>query len=258
MSNSVETDSSFLRQMGFADPRKFKFPVTILGAGSVGSAAALAVSKMGVKDITLIDYDVFEAHNISNQLCFEHEHIGIPKVEALANLIFKMAPSGVVVHPYQRKLVGTKLVDIRDGELVDAKSFFRGIVLNCPDDMDARKNAWELCKFNPKVPYVIDLRMAAQYLKIYIASTMQTRSIQDYEKTLHGNEDASQDPCGMRSIIYTSLIAGALAAKFVKSVQLGEPMPSEYEMDIHNGTTKQLVRGIPVASAEEHAQAYFG
>jgi hypothetical protein len=119
-------------------------------------------------------------------------------------------------------------------------------------------DAWTAAKFNPKVPYVIDVRMAAQFLKIYIVSTMKLKQINCYEESLYSNEEASEDPCGMRAIIYTSLVAGALVAKFTKNIQLGEPVPEEYEMDLHTGTILQVVKGRQVASREEHALAFVG
>lgn len=257
MSELIEKNSSFMRQMVFADPAKFRYAVTILGVGSVGSAAGIALGKMGIHECTLIDFDEFEAHNVSNQLCLEKEHLGKMKVNAIADLMIRMAPSGLKVIPIPGRLTGSQITTVENAKMKEAKGLFNGIVINCPDDMSARKDVWNLCKFNPRVPYVIDVRMAAQYLKISITSTMQLAQITRYEKSLHTNEEASEDPCGQRAIIYTSMVAGALVAKFVKNLQLGETVPEEYEMDLHTGTIQQVIKGKTVASREEHALAFI-
>lgn len=256
MSEQTDRNLAFMRQMGFADPAKFKHPVTILGAGSVGSAAGIGLGKMGIRQINLIDFDVFEEHNVSNQLCLEEKHLRMPKVEALGDLMLLMSPAGLKVNKFQRRLEGDQLIDLVGGGMISARPVFQGIVVNCPDDMKARKDVWNLCKFNPAVPYVIDVRMAKEYLKISVTSTMNMAQIARYEASLHTNEEASEDPCGMRAIIYTSMIAGALVAKLVKNLQLGESVPEEYDMDVHTGTVQQVIKGKTVASKEEHALAF--
>jgi hypothetical protein len=254
----IEQDQSFMRQLGIANPAKFKYEVTILGVGSVGSAAAIACGKMGVKGLTLIDFDIFEIHNVSNQLCLEQEHVGKEKVFAIKDLVIKMSPPGLKVTGVDLRLLGKTLVHpTEEGRNCPAKPLMKGVLINCPDDMIARKDAWNLAKFNPLIPYVIDVRMAAQMLKIYIANTMNMASIQRYEATLHSNEEASEAPCGERSIIYTSLVAGAMVSKFVKNIQLGDAIPDEWDMDLHNGTVEQSINGKSVASREEHALAFL-
>jgi hypothetical protein len=258
MPKLFENSSYFLRQLEIANPLKFRHSVTILGVGSVGSASALALGKMGLRKVTLIDFDVFEPHNVANQLCFESLHLGKPKVEGIAGLLKSMAPPGLEVETHQMKLEGSSLVSTSQPEKKkDARSVLKGILINCPDDMKARADAWEIAKLNPQIPYVIDVRMAAQFLKMYLVSTMDLRQAQRYEKSLHSNKEASEDPCGQRAIIYTTLVAGALVAKFVKSLQLGECVPEEFEMDLHQGTTLQLLKGRQVASREEYVTALF-
>ena len=59
----------FLRQLDIADPSKFKDkPVTVIGAGGIGAATAVALAKTGFENITVYDFDTLEEHNIPSQL----------------------------------------------------------------------------------------------------------------------------------------------------------------------------------------------
>ncbi len=59
----------------------------IIGLGATGSATALEIAKLGVKDITLYDYDQIEAHNICNQQLYGPSDIGHYKVVVAAQQI---------------------------------------------------------------------------------------------------------------------------------------------------------------------------
>lgn len=60
--------------------------VAILGCGGVGSWVALDMAMVGVKKVILVDFDTVEASNL-NRCLFKIKHVGLPKVEAVAELI---------------------------------------------------------------------------------------------------------------------------------------------------------------------------
>lgn len=249
-----ERTEKYLRQLDLANPMKFKFPVSILGVGAIGSAAAIAVAKLGCpKGITLVDFDRFERHNVSNQLCFEEKHIGRGKSEAIAELCRDMG-HGDKLNPVDGRLVGSK-VELTEGGTKPARSLFRGIVLNTPDSMVARKDLWEgSCLYNPEVNTVIDARMAGQYLQILTTKTMT--GFDHYTSNLITDEEATPEPCGARAIIYTSLMAGGLIAGLVKKAQLGEDLPREIRFDLATlELTQTLHNGEVVTNREDLALA---
>ena len=57
-------------------------PITIVGVGSIGSYATLALAKLGFTNILVIDDGIVEEENISPQL-YRLSDIGRPKVDAL-------------------------------------------------------------------------------------------------------------------------------------------------------------------------------
>lgn len=54
----------------------------VLGVGAVGSAFALALARLGVQAIWLVDYDVVECSNLNRQVLFGPDDVGAPKAEA--------------------------------------------------------------------------------------------------------------------------------------------------------------------------------
>jgi sulfur carrier protein ThiS adenylyltransferase len=65
--------------------------VGIAGCGGLGSTAALALARVGVGRLIIADHDVVEPSNLNRQQYFVYQ-IGLPKVEALKELIKKANP----------------------------------------------------------------------------------------------------------------------------------------------------------------------
>jgi sulfur carrier protein ThiS adenylyltransferase len=83
--------------------RKIKKSVVgIAGLGGLGSAIAIALARVGVGRLILVDFDVVEPSNLNRQQYFVHQ-IGMPKVEALQKNITLINPY-VKVQAYQEKI----------------------------------------------------------------------------------------------------------------------------------------------------------
>jgi len=288
--DAAQKAARFLRQSEIADPDKFKYAVSILGVGAIGSAIAIAVAKMGVpRGMSLVDYDLFEDHNVANQFCYEKEHLGEPKAKAIFELCRKMgysADSGIThgCDYHFAKLEGKELVPYeifhQNAEAVSIppslcsrpkkdnprdldknlrlREAFQGIIVSTPDSMQARKDLWTLCKYNPDTPYLIDVRVGGlgQYIVIYVTGTMLSGDIKRYEETLHTDEEANQDPCGARGVSYTSFVAGGFATNLIKKLQLGEEVPQKIQMDLSTfELTQVLANGEMVTNREALALA---
>jgi sulfur carrier protein ThiS adenylyltransferase len=79
-----------------------KSVVGIAGLGGLGSAIAIALARVGVGRLILVDFDVVEPSNLNRQQYFVHQ-IGMPKTEALRKNIVAINPH-VSVQTYQEKL----------------------------------------------------------------------------------------------------------------------------------------------------------
>jgi sulfur carrier protein ThiS adenylyltransferase len=76
--------------------------VGIAGLGGLGSATGIALARLGVGKLILVDFDVVEPSNLNRQQYFVYQ-IGIPKVEALRKNIAVINPY-VKVQTYHEKL----------------------------------------------------------------------------------------------------------------------------------------------------------
>lgn len=65
--------------------------VAICGCGGLGSTAAIALARIGVGHLHLIDFDVVDMTNLNRQQYFVW-HVGQPKVTALKSIIYNINP----------------------------------------------------------------------------------------------------------------------------------------------------------------------
>lgn len=65
---------------------------TIVGAGGLGNFTAISLSLLGVKKMTLIDFDEVETSNLHRQPLFSEEHVGEPKVEVAKKKLEELNP----------------------------------------------------------------------------------------------------------------------------------------------------------------------
>jgi sulfur carrier protein ThiS adenylyltransferase len=70
--------------------------VGIAGLGGLGSAIAIALARTGIGRLILVDFDVVEPSNLNRQQYFLR-HLGMPKTEALAELLHEINPYVKVV-----------------------------------------------------------------------------------------------------------------------------------------------------------------
>ncbi len=83
--------------------RKIKRSVVgIAGLGGLGSSVAVALARIGVGTLILVDFDVVEPSNLNRQQYFLHQ-IGMSKVEALRENLSRINPY-VQFHLYKEKL----------------------------------------------------------------------------------------------------------------------------------------------------------
>jgi molybdopterin-synthase adenylyltransferase len=93
-----------LREIGGPGQQKLKAAsVLVVGAGGIGSPAALYLAAAGVGRIGLLDMDEVALSNLQRQVLFESGEIGELKVEAGARRLSALNPN-VVVEPLNLRL----------------------------------------------------------------------------------------------------------------------------------------------------------
>jgi hypothetical protein len=181
---------SHIRQTDLFDPAQFRdTTVTIIGAGNIGSHTAIAVARMGLSRIAVVDYDTVEPHNLASQ-AYDLAHIGRKKVDALAEIIQAATGTEIVRYPvaYNAEIPVSDLTIIAVDSL-ETRRKIAGILAG-------------------KHTFIVDGRMGAGQVEIH------TGTPETYPATIPGSADP--DPCSGRYISYTSYVIAGLIANTIK------------------------------------------
>src|SRR5438309_8562426 len=89
-----------LPEVGGAGQRKLlDTSVLLLGAGGLGSPAAMYLAAAGVGRIGIIDFDDVDASNLQRQILHGTDDLGRPKVDSAADTLTALHPDVEPVKP---------------------------------------------------------------------------------------------------------------------------------------------------------------
>lgn len=176
--------------MELFDNEKFNTPVTIIGAGALGSWLALFLAKLGITDITVYDFDEVESHNIANQ-AFNIHDIGKTKTQALQDIIAVQT---------------NHKINIKNEKYTNQR--LNGIVFLMVDSMKERKRIWEQSiKLKPAVKLMIEARMGLNMGRVYNVNPIDLEQGKRYEETLYSDDESEVSACGASMTVITTATA---------------------------------------------------
>jgi len=118
-----------LEQIGIEGQEKINAArVLIIGAGGLGSPAALYLASAGVGQITLVDNDTVDLTNLQRQILHTTERVGMPKVES-GKLSLQHINPEIQVTALQERTEGARLEELVQGA---------DVVLDCCDNFVTR------------------------------------------------------------------------------------------------------------------------
>ncbi len=88
--------------------------VLLMGAGGLGSPAALYLAAAGVGTLGIVDSDVVDLSNLQRQVIHSTDRAGMPKVQSAQQAINALNPD-VKVLPFQERLTSENVVRILEG-----------------------------------------------------------------------------------------------------------------------------------------------
>lgn len=179
--------------------------IHIIGAGAIGSHTSVGLSKMGLTNQTVWDFDSVSVENMNCQ-GYRFKDIGRKKVEALKEIVKEYSGDDIEIR-YERFEVQP----------------LSGIVVCAVDSMAAREKIWEQVRGSYSVDYIIDPRMGAENAHLYVMKPSDSKDIVSYEKTLYSDSEASEDRCTAKSTMYCASLLSGLVCKAVKDIVVKEP-----------------------------------
>lgn len=170
-----------LRHLSVFVPEKFgNRRIDVIGVGATGSKVVLELAKLGITSIHVWDYDIVESHNVANQ-AYSNEHIGMPKVEALYNIVKEHCGTEINIH----------------NEEVDGSQVLGPIIFLMVDSMKARKEIWnKAIRLNRKIEIMIESRMGMDHGIVYSVQPARVNHIKEWEATLFDDSEAVESLCG--------------------------------------------------------------
>ena len=88
--------------------------VLLIGAGGLGSPAAMYLAAAGVGTIGIVDFDVVDASNLQRQILHNMDRLGEFKVESARQTLQALNPD-VKIEPYRERLSADNVLDILSG-----------------------------------------------------------------------------------------------------------------------------------------------
>lgn len=156
-----------IKSYEFFKPENVTGQCHIIGCGSVGSYVATFLARSGIKNIVLWDFDKVESANIVNQM-FYQKHVGLPKVDALRELILAINPDANV----QVNSLGWR------GERLS------GYVFLCVDSIQVRKEIAEAHAATLTIKAMFDFRTGLTNAQHFAADFRRPADVKMFLRTL--------------------------------------------------------------------------
>lgn len=196
-------------------PEKVKdLNVAVVGIGAIGRNVAIQLASIGVENLTIIDFDKVEEHNIASQGFSENE-IDRLKVEAVKAKCEQV-----------NSAIRINAINDRYRPFHVSKA---DVLFCCVDSMDARKIIWER---STGIKLFIDGRMSAETMRIFAADKTNTHSINHYNDSLFADSEAYVGACTAKTTIYCANIASALMVSCFTKWLRSFPLDKEIELNI--------------------------
>ena len=200
-----------------------KGTVHIIGCGAIGSTVAEMLTRMGIPDIRLYDFDMVTPHNIANQM-FTNNQIHTAKTKSLKDLLLSINPE----------------VQIKTHDEGYTNEGLSGYIFLCVDNIDLRRKIAEDNKFNPYIKAMFDFRMRLTDAQHYGADWANKESIKAFIASMQfSHEEAVEatpvSACGTTLNIITTvrLIVSAGLSNFINFVK-GKPIKKLILVDSEN------------------------
>lgn len=218
ITDSIQYINNYIAEMdmvGASGSRRFQnsvwfetmrsFRIGLIGVGGIGSHTAFCLGRLSPFSLALWDMDIIEEVNMAGQL-YTFQDCGSSKVSALQSFLRRTTETPV--HAFTTPIAND------DRSMYELSG--RNIMICGLDNMETRKDCWELFKKLPAMELYIDGRLSLENLQIFCITKNDTEAYEAYEKDwLFSSEEAIEAPCGAKQTTFTAALIGSLIANLV-------------------------------------------
>jgi len=188
-SNSIQQNNTpslpnFGRHAGRIGPTSIDGRIHIIGCGATGSYVADGIARMGAHKLDLWDADIVEPHNLANQR-YDAYHVGMPKVEALRDVILRFNPAADVTIHNEFFTENSKLEEV-------------GPVILTTDSMHSRKAIMQAVANNLTVDHVFETRLTFSSWEACIVDNFDPDSVTNFMAGLLSDDEVPEGPCNLK------------------------------------------------------------
>lgn len=227
----IESEDNLTRFRGASwFTRTRDFTVMVAGAGGIGSWATLLLARLGVSNVTVIDFDTITSTNLGGQF-YDVRDLGSLKVAALAK------QCRIFAEYYN---INTSTSRITSNSYI-SQGF--DIYISGFDNMAARKIFFEKLPQRKKALYM-DSRMSADICQLITFSLDNEYAKEKYKtEWLFTDEEAVETTCSYKQTSFIANINAGLIANAVTNYAgylLGDPAKQIPFMKEYNSITMTL------------------
>lgn len=209
-----ETSLRFSSSDWYEAIKKYNGSVNIIGAGGIGSWAAILVARLGLK-VHIYDADKIELVNMAGQL-FRKGQIGQKKSTATCNNVHSFTDISAYSYDfYTESSVAHPITIVGTDSMSSRKLAYR-----------TWKRSWE-SKMNP-LSIFIDARLAAEEFEVIAIRTREDMKVYE-SRLLFSDEEATTEVCSYKQTSFAAaMIGGTIAnilANFFSNMEVLRPVP---------------------------------
>ena len=178
------------------------FDVTIVGVGGIGAVTALCLAKMGVKYMTIYDFDDVGVENMATQL-LKVSGVGNPKVQDVTETLFMFSDE-------------INLLPIRE-RMDETSNLIGDLVVCCVDTIEARQKVFYA---SSNARWFLDTRMSAMEYQHFLVDMTNEDAYNAYKFSLFAlnDENVPDAPCTEKATFFTAMIAAGNVGNVVKGI----------------------------------------